>query len=172
MTEARPGGLTRREIEGIYERFGFVLHRRCRALLRDRAAADDALQEVFINLIKYGRAYREVEAKLPWLYRVADRCCFAALDRRAKLPTPMGEPVELPPAPVEIGEERRLEDRQRVLSMLSQLSPEDRNLAVLAFVEERDQGEIGRLLGFSRQTINKRLKSLRARALEVVEAES
>ena len=161
---ARAGGLDRHEVAAIYERYGAAILRRCRSIMRTESAADDALQEVFVNLIRYGARYRDAEAKLPWLFRVTDRCCFALLDRNARAPGPVPEVMDTP------GPDSSPESRL-VLDALSRLQAEERALAVLAFVEERDQGEIGKLMGYSRQTINRRLKSLRSRAAALLEAE-
>lgn len=135
------------------------MRRRCQTLLRSASAADDALQEAFINLIRYGGEYRNAEAKLPWLYRVCDRVCFAHLHRQKRyVVTDGGEPPEssAPTVPHEA--------RSEVLSLLYALPPRDRELAVMAYVEGRSQGEIGQLTGWSRQTINKRLRAIRERA--------
>lgn len=168
-------GLSGDEIRAIYEKYGHLIHRRCRTLLRDEAAADDALQEVFINLIKYGQGFRGAEAKLLWLYKVADRCCYRHLDRGRRLPLPAGGPDDLGEPKAANDEphnysEDRLQDRYMVMATLGALDAEERDLAVMAFVEERDQGEIAQILGFSRQTINKRLKRLRTRAAELLAA--
>src|SRR5215813_7132571 len=60
-------GMTDAEVGEAYRRYGALVLRRCQRILRDRAAAEDALQDAFVVL---------------WLYRVADRCCFDRLTRR------------------------------------------------------------------------------------------
>lgn len=158
--------LQRSEIEAIYTTYGSLLARRCRAILRDEGAAQDALQDVFVNLIKYGAGYREATAKLPWLYRVADRCCYRLIEKRQKIPTPVEE------EPADEAPRLSAEVRLTLLSALDRLEPEERDLAHLAFVEERSQGEIGDVLGLSRQTINKRLRELRDKAALLLEISS
>lgn len=148
--------LTRQEIEEVYRTYGFHLLRRCRGILKNEAMAQDAFQDVFINLIRYGGGYLEANAKLPWLFRVTDRSCFAHLAKQKKEPSPLELDVAAPDVD--------LLRRQAVVSALEDLDPADQNLAVMAFIEERSQGEIGKALGWSRQTINKRLKKLRGRA--------
>src|SRR5262245_35863165 len=68
--------MTHEEIEHAYRQYGHLVLRRCQRILRGAPAAEDVLQEVFVRLWRYGDAYRAAESKLPWLYRVADRCCF------------------------------------------------------------------------------------------------
>jgi DNA-directed RNA polymerase specialized sigma24 family protein len=52
-----------------YRQYGFLVLRRCRRILRDEAAGEDALQEVFVRLMRYGRAFQKAESKVLWLSR-------------------------------------------------------------------------------------------------------
>ena len=79
----------------IYRIYGPRLLRRCQATLRDRALADDAVQEVFVKLLRHGAGFRTADAPLGWLYRVADRCCF---DVRARKLRERGAGEEIPSA--------------------------------------------------------------------------
>ena len=74
--------MTEEEVADAYRRYGSLVLRRCRRILRDDAAGEDALQEVFVRLMRYGDAFHQAESKVLWLYRVADRCCFDLLARR------------------------------------------------------------------------------------------
>src|SRR5262249_60521730 len=74
--------MTEEEVADAYRRYGSLVLRRCRRILRDHVAGEDALQEVFVRLMRYGRAFHQAESKVLWLYRVADRCCFDLLARR------------------------------------------------------------------------------------------
>src|SRR5262244_506131 len=75
--------MTSEEVAEAYRRYGSLVLRRCRRILRDPAAGEDALQEVFVRLMRYGRAFHQANSKVLWLYRVADRCCFDLLTRRS-----------------------------------------------------------------------------------------
>src|SRR4051794_12439675 len=78
--------LTNDEVAEIFRRYGHLVLRHCKALLRDPSMAEDVLQEVFVKLIRHGGAYRGADSKLRWLYRVADNCCFDAWKRRKGRP--------------------------------------------------------------------------------------
>jgi RNA polymerase sigma-70 factor, ECF subfamily len=54
------------------ELFGFLVR-----MARDREAAEDLLQEVFIRLIREARAGRLPDAVRPWLYRVATNAAIS-----------------------------------------------------------------------------------------------
>src|SRR5512133_2741664 len=49
----------------LYRTFGPAVYRRCLKLLRDREAARDATQEVFVKLLADPERFDEVEAALP-----------------------------------------------------------------------------------------------------------
>src|SRR5262249_43810913 len=75
--------MTEAEVEEAYRRFGPLVMRRCRRILGSEAAAKDALQETFLRLWRHGDGFAAASSKLGWLYRVAERCCFDHLSRRA-----------------------------------------------------------------------------------------
>ena len=146
------------EVSHIYRQYGALMLRRCRLILRDDTLADDALQNAFIKLIRHGAAFREAESKVRWLYRLCDRVCFDVLskrktnktrdDRAAHLPVPpQTDPVRLSEA----------------MHLLEQLDRKEQQLVVMAFLDGMSQSEIGKKLGWSRQTVNKKLNGLKAR---------
>ncbi len=154
--------MTQKEVAEAYRRYGSLVLRRCRRILRDDAAGDDALQEVFVRLMRYGRAFESAESKVLWLYRVADRCCFDALARReARGDGALSERAE----PLSIrGSADALEDRDVVMTFLATFDDRLKRVAVLHYLDEMTQEEIAEATGWSRQTIFKKLNFLRQRA--------
>ncbi|HEY4015564.1 MAG TPA: sigma-70 family RNA polymerase sigma factor [Polyangiaceae bacterium] len=158
--------LTPTEVSRLYERYGFLLLRRCRTILRDSSAAEDALQQVFEKLLRNGAGIRDADQPLRWLYRVADRCCFDLLRRRRRSPeSPMDVEAATSPAHPAID----VEARNAVMALLATLDVDEQRMAVLLFVDGMSQGEIAAELGVSRVTVNKRVQALRARARGHVE---
>ena len=74
--------MTYDEVRELYDRYGYLVHRRCLALLGNATDANDALQETFLRVMKYGPA--QVDSTLAWLYGIATRVCFDQLDRRRR----------------------------------------------------------------------------------------
>lgn len=148
-----------------YRRYGFLLQRRCRTLLRDDAAAEDALQDAFMKLLQHKRAFRAAENPLAWMYRVVDRCCFDQLRKRKhrradSIDDHANEPASHPGIDVEA--------RDAIVRILHSLSEPEYEIAVLAHVDGMNQTEIAAALGLSRPTIWKRLALLRERAASVI----
>src|SRR5689334_13936511 len=105
--------MTKDELADAYRRFGPLVARRCRAIVRDDALAEDAVQNAFLRVWRYESSFAAAESKLGWLYRVADRCCFDLLARRrTRRETTLGELPERPTS----GEP--IEDRELVMRFL------------------------------------------------------
>jgi RNA polymerase sigma-70 factor (ECF subfamily) len=156
--------LTEGDVATAYERYGHLVLGRCQRILRDAAAAEDALQEAFTRLWTYGDSFAGAESKVAWLYRVADRCCFDALDRRARrgeesLETVPARHLQQPPTGA-----RAVDDREVVIRFLSRFDRKVRQVAVHHYLDEMTQEEIARATGWSRQTIHKKLRFLEERA--------
>ena len=66
----------RQHAEALYRTYGPIVYRRCLRLLRDREAARDATQEVFVKLLRDERALADREKAVPWIYRVATNHCL------------------------------------------------------------------------------------------------
>jgi RNA polymerase sigma-70 factor, ECF subfamily len=138
----------------LYERYGYLVHRRCLQLLGSTAEADDALQEVFLRVSRYGHPARANE--LGWLYRVAHNLCFDLLARRRH-----EHPADS--ATLERLDTRRSGgagdgDRRAVLgAALARLDAGVREVGVLHHLGGLTQEEIATTTGFSRRTVGKRL---------------
>jgi RNA polymerase sigma-70 factor (ECF subfamily) len=155
-------GLARDEVEGLYRRYGFFLRRRCLLLLRDAALADDALQDVFLKVMRSGAGVLTADRPMHWLYRVADRACLDLLrrtkhTRRAKELDDVA--IDLPSHPGTVPELRRA-----AIELLDVLDDEEQAIAVMAFIDGMTQQEIADELGYSRMTIVKRVAAIRERA--------
>lgn len=142
----------------MYRRYGSMLERRCRLLLRDDALAEDALHELLTSLLRRGESYRAAESPYRWLCRAAERASLDLLRRRKRVrdALPLDDIDDVGVAPGVDAEARRA-----VLESLERLEPEMQSLAVMLFVDGMSQGEAASELGLSRVTINKRAQALR-----------
>lgn len=158
--------MSRDEVAALYRRYGFLLLRRCRLILRDEAAANDALQETFVKLMVHGATMQDTEQPLRWLSRVADRCCFDSMrkNRRLRLASPLTAIDD------EIGAHPNVDPavRNAVLSLLGRFTEDEQRIAVMAFVDGMSQSEIADEVGTSRVTINKRVQTIKERARRIM----
>lgn len=168
--EAR--GLSAGEVTDVVHRYGALLERRCRLLMRDHAQAEDALQELLVLLLRRGESFRDAESPYRWLCRAADRTCLDLLRRGRRVREALSSDGEgaldpLGPAPG-VDAEARL----AALQALRQLDDDQKGLAIMLFVDGMSQGEAAAELGVSRVTVNKRAQRIRSQlGLSTIEDE-
>lgn len=149
--------MNRSLIETMYRRYGPMVLRRARSLLRDESAANDALQEVFLRALRSSSDFRGDASPVTWLYRITTNHCLNQIRDTARRVELMSEN---PPAPAETHpvEEARLTVQQ----LLRQLPDQLREVSIYYYIDEMKQEEIAALLGISRRTVGNRLDSIRA----------
>jgi RNA polymerase sigma-70 factor (ECF subfamily) len=157
-----PDALSKLEVEELYARYGHLVLRRSRSMLRHETLAQDALQTVFLKVIRHGAALREVESKLGWLYTVTDNCCVDLMKRRRRdfslEDQPLSDRAQPPPA---------VEARSTLSTLLAKLQPRERIVALLLYGDGLTQEEVSERLGWSRQTVNKKARLIRQIAEEM-----
>ncbi len=147
------------DIEGLSERYGPMVLRRCRRLLRDEEEAMDVCQEVFVRLLE--RRDR-LDARYPssLLYRIATNLCLNRIRDRKRRPATAEEETlqriacaEAPGA----GSEARLQ-----LARLFGRHPESsRTMAVLHHVDGLTLEQVAEVVGMSVSGVRRRLRLLR-----------
>lgn len=144
----------------IVHRYGALLRRRCRLLLRDDTLADDAVQELLATLLRRGEGLRGARSPYKWLCRAADTAALDLLRRGRRLRAAMSLD-EIDPIGAAPGVDA--EARCAVLESLERLDDDQRALAIMLFVDGLSQGEAAEEMGLSRVTINKRAQEIRTR---------
>jgi RNA polymerase sigma-70 factor (ECF subfamily) len=130
-------------------------------LLRDRADAEDVVQETFLELWRRSAAYdpargsRESWAVLIARSRALDRLRARTSARRAA-DRAAADPVPPVPPPVELAEARQL--RTRVRDALDSLPPPQREAVELAYFGGLSQTEIAARLGEPLGTVKTRIR--------------
>jgi RNA polymerase sigma-70 factor (ECF subfamily) len=151
----------------LYRAHGGAVYARCRRILGDGPAAEDATQETFLRVHRHLAKAPDAAEALAWIYRIATNYCLNEIRNRRTRPEPVGELTE------RMGGELRLEqvlaDRQRALLVMSQLPEKLRAVAWLHHVDGMDQGEVARVLGVSRRTVVYRLADFQERAQRILD---
>ena len=145
-----------------YRQYGHLVLQRCRVLLRNNDQASDAMQDVFVRLMRYGSNFQSSESPVRWLYRVADRVCFDMMRGNKKSPYSLGEWVDTIADSTDLA--ARHTEADTVLRFLARFDDKTRQVAVLYFLDGLSQEEVAQELGWSRQTIHKKIQNIRAEA--------
>jgi RNA polymerase sigma factor (sigma-70 family) len=166
MQRVRAGELD--QLSELFERHHRRLYQFFLRLARERTAAEDLVQEVFVRLIKYRHTWRDEAEFVPWMFALARNAAvdhFRARGRDSKrdaAAVPETAP-EAPPGAVE-----RLEEQERAAQLraaLDLLAPEKREVLLLARFGELRHDRIAAMLGISpgavRVRLHRALKELR-----------
>jgi RNA polymerase sigma-70 factor (ECF subfamily) len=152
----------RQQLASLYSQYGYYVHRRCAALLGSSAEADDALQEVFLRVQRYGRP-EATGSDLGWLYTIATRVCFDLKGRKKEQTV---DPSELPALD---GRTSAADgDLRAVVGLaLRNMDVKTAELGVMHHLDGYTQEEMAERTGVSRKTIGKKLAIFEALVRQV-----
>lgn len=154
-------GLSREELEQLYQRYAPTVFRRARTLLGRDADAWDAVQEVFAKMVTEHERFRGESQPMTWLYRITTNLALNML-RSRKIREPMLTVIDSD-ADATLGVDA-VEARNLLRVWLTTLEPREQEIATLLYIDGLSQEEVADVLGLSRKTINREVAELRAKA--------
>ena len=161
------------DVEGTYLRYGPLVLRRCRKLLRQDAKAQDAMQDVFVSLLRYGARLDE-SALSALLLRMATNVCLNKLRTERRHPEDRDDELLQRIAAADDGDGGTAESRTVAGSLLARLFRADdplaastRTIATMHLVDGLTLDEVAREAGLSVSGVRKRLRTLRGRLQEL-----
>lgn len=154
-----------RDIEQLYETYGPMVVRRCRAILGDEDEAADAAQEVFVRLIERADSL-DLRGPSSLLYRMATNHCLNRIRASSRRPeVPNSELIfsiaSLPEADPYYGD--RVEMRSVLDRIFRRKKESTRLIAVLHWVEGMTLEEVAEEVDMSVSGVRKRLRQLKTR---------
>lgn len=152
------------EIETLYRQFGPMVLRRCRQLLRDEDWAQDAMQDVFVQVLR--RDSLVVEHPSSLLYRIATNICLNHIRDRKRLREDRDDDLLLRIADAE-DHGNVLEARSVLDRLFGREKESTRTIAVLHLLDGFTLEEVAKLVGMSVSGVRKRLRILRGRIHEL-----
>jgi RNA polymerase sigma-70 factor, ECF subfamily len=152
------------KVSALYRRYGPVIYARCRRLLADEAAAEDATQETFLRVHRHLDAAPDAREALAWIYRIATNYCLNEIRDRRLRPLPVDQLPDV--APAGSPPEEMLANRELAARLVWHAPEKLRVVAWLHHVDGLDQGEVAHLLGISRRTVVNRLAAFTENALK------
>ena len=149
------------DVEAWYERYGPMVIRRCRALLRNDDEAMDAVQDVFVNLL---RSKGRLEGSFPssLLYTMATNLCLNRL--REKKREDRKDIDEENFFPVTDSGFDQVNAELIVETILEDESEETRTICFMYHTDGMTLKEIGKTVGMSVSGVRKRIETFRKRA--------
>lgn len=148
------------ELGQLYRTYAPVIYARCRRILNDARAAEDATQETFLRVHRHLAKAPDAQDALRWIYRIATNYCLNELRDRVARPTPVDD-VDESAGGTEGGMLEGMIDRDLVVRLLARVPAQIGEIAWLHHVDGLDQNEVAQLLGISRRTVVNRLAKLK-----------
>jgi len=146
----------------LYGRYGPRIGGLARRFLRDRADAEEIVQETFVRLWRHAGAYDPDRGSVAtYIFTIARRLM---IDRFRRRPPEGADPA--PESPTTDEEVDRILARLEIRAALAALSENHRQVLELSYYGQLDQSEIAALLGVPVGTVKSRtyyaLRSLKA----------
>ena len=159
MVDATP------DVEALWNRYGSLVLRRCRQLLRDEDEALDVCQDVFVQILRR-RDVLDIQFPSSLIYRIATNLCLNRIRDRRHWPDLMEDE--------QLARIARLDDPTAALHarfVLGRLFARHREstrlIATLHFVDGLTLEEVAGEVGMSVSGVRKRLRALRKTLVEL-----
>jgi len=150
------------DVEDAYRQYGPLVLRRCRRLLRDEARALDAMQDVFVEVLRRRDTLTDVAPSGLFL-RVATNVCLNRLRTTKRHPEDHDDAVLMQLAS-DVPDREEQSAARRLLGRLFQRESESTlTIAVLHYVDRMTIEEVAEEVGMSVSGVRKRLRTLRER---------
>jgi RNA polymerase sigma-70 factor (ECF subfamily) len=156
------------DLDTWYRRYGPMVLRRCRRLLRDEAKATDAMQDVFVQILRRHDSLT-TESPSALLLKVAHNVCLNRLRSERRHPEDGDESLLVNIALAEEDATARPFARA-LLDRIFQREPvSTRTIATLHLLDGLTLEEVASEVGLSVSGVRKRLRTFKARVAELQE---
>ena len=156
------------DVEGLYVKYGPMVLRRCRGLLKQEERALDALQDVFVQVIRLQEKLED-RGLSSLLYTMATNICLNIIRKEVKQPQTWEDEILQEVAGVDDHTDRSIARHLTDEFFKGDLAS-SRTLAVLYFVDGLTLEEAAAAVGMSVSGIRKRLTKIKERGKALREA--
>jgi RNA polymerase sigma-70 factor (ECF subfamily) len=150
------------DVQALYEKYGPMVLRRCRYLLRNEEVALDALQDTFVQVLRRKKRLT-MDAPSSLLYRIATNICLNILRHERRHPQTSDEALLMAIADPR-GHEAGVLNRDVIDRIFRRELPSTRTMAVMHYVDGMTLQEVADEVGLSVSGVRKRLRRLKERA--------
>lgn len=156
------------DVESAYRRYGPMVLRRCRTMLHDEHQATDAMQDVFVQLLRHHDRLED-RGLSSLLYRIATNVCLNRIRSSQRRPEDASSDLLGRIADATASDGARGEARSVLDRVLGREPVSTATIAVLHLHDGMTLQEVADAVGLSVSGVRKRLRKLKAN-LEELEA--
>ena len=154
------------DVESAYRRYGPMVLRRCRTMLHDEHQATDAMQDVFVQLLRH-QDRLEDRGLSSLLYRIATNVCLNRIRSSQRRPEDAGSELLGRIADASASDDARGEARSVLDRVLGREPVSTATIAVLHLHDGMTLQEVADAVGLSVSGVRKRLRKLKANLQEL-----
>jgi RNA polymerase sigma-70 factor (ECF subfamily) len=148
------------DVDDAYRRYGPMVLRRCRTMIRDEQGAYDAMQDVFVQLLRHHDRLDD-RGMSSLLYRMATNVCLNRIRSRSRRPEDANTDL-LGQIAAASSEEQRTGARALLDRLLGSEPESTATMAVLHLHDGLTLEEVAEVVGLSVSGVRKRLRKLKA----------
>lgn len=156
------------DVADLYARYGPMVQRRCRHLLRNEEKAMEATQDVFVQVLRRADEL-DVTAPSSLLYRIATNVSLNMIRSARRRPEHPDDELLTRIALADVTEERTLA-AQLLATLFGTQKESTATIAVMHLLDGFTLEEVAAEVGMSVSGVRKRLRGLRSRLHELEEA--
>jgi RNA polymerase sigma-70 factor (ECF subfamily) len=132
-------------------------------ILRDRAAAEDVAQEVFVKVWQAMGSYDGRARLSTWIYAIARNAAISALRKRPRATSLSDPDVSAEAELAEASSQAPESDDPQLWRLVETLPEKQRQVVTLYYQEDRSTEEVAEMLGLPVNTVKTHLHRARAR---------
>lgn len=159
------------DVEAAYQAYGPMVLRRCRRLLKDEQLAVDAMHDVFVQLLAR-KDTLEDRGMSSLLYRMATNLCLNKLRSKRRRPEDPQSELLMQIAVATGDDDERVAARRFLDTAFGREPVSTGTIAVMHLLDGMTLEEVAKEVGMSVSGVRKRLRKLRATAIELREVEA
>ena len=149
--------------DALYARYAPRIYGLGLVLLKDRADAEDLVQDTFLKVWRTGSAFDPRRGSLDvWILLIARRLAIDLLRRRTLERRRLSSLSSVTDVTVELGPEWHTEQRdliEHVLKSMHRLPPRQRSAVALAYLGERSSAQVAKSQGIPLGTVKNRIRA-------------
>jgi RNA polymerase sigma-70 factor (ECF subfamily) len=154
------------DVESAYRRYGPMVLRRCRHMLHDEQQATDAMQDVFVQLLRHHDRLED-RGLSSLLYRIATNVCLNKIRSSRRRPEDASSELLLRIADAGGRDGARAEARSMLDRVLGREPISTTTIAVMHLHDGMTLQEVADAVGLSVSGVRKRLRKLEAALREL-----